>query len=419
MTMKHDITSGKAVEMRQRAEEQLMSEMSEQGVRRTEYETQRLLHELQIHHIELEMQNTELRQARDEVETVLEKYNDLYDFAPVGYFTFDSEGMIRTLNLTGADLLGIERSLLLGRRFRQFVAEKARPAFSGLLKKVFTCQGKEVCEIELLKEGQSPLFVQIEAVAAASGQECRAVIIDISARMQSDFDLAARAAELADANADLEAFNYSVSHDLCTPLTTISGYCQVLSELCKEQLDESSKGYIQEIYEGTLRMKRLIASLLDFSRIKRVNIRREVFDLSDIAEGIAAELKLEVPDNRVSFQIAEGITGRGDIELWRIVLDNLIGNAWKYSGNCEGTVIAFGVTEVDGERACYVQDNGPGFDMAFADRLFVPFQRIPGISVEGHGVGLATVERIVKRHGGRIWAKSALGKGATFFFTLE
>jgi signal transduction histidine kinase len=419
MTVENDSTSVKAVKMRQSAEEQLMQEISGQGLRRTEYETQHLLHELQVHQIELEMQNAELRQARDEVEAVLEKYNDLYDLAPVGYFTLDREGVISTLNLTGADLLGIERSLLLGRRFRQFVAEKARPAFIDFHEKVFACQGKEVCEVELLKEGKPPLFVQIEAVATATGQECRAVIIDISARRQSDVDLATRAAELADANADLEAFNYSVSHDLCTPLTTISGYCQVLSEICKDQLDESSKGYIQEIYEGTLRMKRLIASLLDFSRVKRMNIRREVFDLSDIAKDIAAEMKLEEPDNQVSFQIAEGITGRGDIELWRIVLDNLIGNAWKYSGKRKGTVIAFGVTEVDGKRACYVQDNGPGFDMAFEDRLFVPFQRIPGISVEGHGIGLATVERIVKRHGGRIWAKSALGKGATFFFTLE
>jgi signal transduction histidine kinase len=419
MTIENASTSVKAVEMRQRAEEQLMSEIPGQGLRRTEYETQRLLHELQVHQIELEMQNAELRQARDEVETVLDKYNDLYDLAPVGYFTLDREGVISTLNLTGSDLLGIERSLLLGHRFRRFVAETAHPAFNGFLKKVFTCLGKEVCEVELLKEGKSPLFVQIEAVATASGQECRAVIIDISARRQSEADLATRAAELADANADLEAFNYSVSHDLCTPLTTISGYCQVLSELSKEQLDESSKGYIQEIYQGTLRMKRLIASLLDFSRVKRMNIRREVFNLSVMAEELAAEMKLEVPDNQVSFQIAEGITGRGDIELWRIVLDNLIGNAWKYSENREGTVIALGVAEVDGKRACYVQDNGPGFDMAFADRLFVPFQRIPGISVEGHGIGLATVERIVKRHGGRIWAESALGKGATFFFTLE
>jgi signal transduction histidine kinase len=138
-----------------------------------------------------------------------------------------------------------------------------------------------------------------------------------------------------------------------------------------------------------------------------------------MAEEVAMRLKATTPKRRVTFRIADGIVADGDADLLRVVLGNLIGNAWKYAGRREGAVIEFGVTEVDGKPVCFVRDNGPGFDMALADKLFLPFQRLPGTNVEGHGVGLATVERIVSRHGGRVWAESAPGHGATFFFTLE
>jgi light-regulated signal transduction histidine kinase (bacteriophytochrome) len=270
-------------------------------------------------------------------------------------------------------------------------------------------------------------------MTANSGQECRIAIIDISGRRQLEGqleilhdDIATRAAELAAANIELaaanielEAFNYTVSHDLRKPLSIIHGYCQLVQELCRDQLDEQTKEFIREIYEGTKSMNRLITSLLRFSRVTRTEMRRETVDMSAMAKAVAAELQLLEPERRVSFRIAEGITGNGDAGLWRIALDNLIGNAWKYSVNREEAVIEFDMTEVDGKPACFVRDNGPGFDMAHADKLYVPFQRIPGIDVEGHGIGLATVERIVKRHGGRIWAESEPGKGATFFFTME
>jgi len=415
-----------AAELRRHAEERLHAKTTEVHPPRTEEDTQRLVHELEVHQIELEMQNAELRQARDEVETALENYTDLYDFAPVGYFTLDRDENIHAVNLTGASLLGIERSRLIGRRFGLFVAVEARPAFTAFFEKVFTSPAKEACEVALLKGGKHPLFVQIEAVATATGQECLVAIIDISVRRQLEEkleilhnDLAARAAELEAANIELEAFNYTVSHDLRKPLTVINGYCQVIRELCGNKLDEQSKGYIREMYEGTLRMNRLIDTLLNFSRLTRVEMRHDKVYLSKMAEEVALGLKLVEPERRVTFRIAEGIMVDGDTGLLRVVLDNLIGNAWKYTGSRDGAVIEFGVTEVDGKPACFIRDNGPGFDMAFADKLFIPFQRLPGTEVEGHGIGLATVERIVRRHGGRVWAESKPGKGATFYFTLE
>ncbi len=415
-----------ATDLRRRAEEQLTAKMPEAALSRTGDETQRLLHELQVHQIELEMQNAELRQAREEVETALEKYTDLYDFAPVGYFTLDRDGVVRAANLTAAGLLGIERARLLGRRFGHFVADEARPAFAAFLARVLESRAKEVCEVALLKGGMHPLYVQIEAVAAASGQECRAAIIDISMRRQLEerldilhTDLAARATELVAANIELEAFNYTVSHDLRKPLTLINSYCQVVQELCGSKLDEQCRVYIRDMYEGTLRMNRLIDTLLDFSRIAHVEMRQEKVDLSTMAKNVARELKVTAPERRVSFRIAEGIVVHGDAGLLRVVLDNLMGNAWKHAGSREETVIEFGVTDSARKPAFFVRDNGPGFDMAFSDKLFIPFQRLPGTDVEGSGIGLATVERIVRRHGGRIWAEGKSGAGATFYFTLE
>jgi PAS domain S-box-containing protein len=417
--------SVEAVELRRRAELLMRAQAPDADAPLSADEARRLLHELQIHQIELEMQNAELRQARDQAEQALGKYADLYDFAPVGYVTLDHDGMISAVNLAGATLLGIERSRLVGRSLSLSVAIETRPAFTFFLDKVFSSTAKESCELSLLREGNGSLFVQIEAVAAASGGECRVALIDISVRRQLEekleivlTDLAARAAELETANIELEAFNYSVSHDLRGPLTIIAGYCDVVELLYGKKLEEKCREYLREIHEGTMRMNRLIDTLLNFSFVKRIAMCREQVDLSRMAEEVALSLKVTEPERRVTFRIAAGIMAEGDASLLRMVLDNLIGNAWKHSDRQEETVIAFGVTADDGKSAYFVRDNGPGFDMAVADKLFLPFQRLPGTDAEGHGIGLATVNRIVSRHGGRVWAESKPGAGATFYFTL-
>jgi light-regulated signal transduction histidine kinase (bacteriophytochrome) len=232
-------------------------------------------------------------------------------------------------------------------------------------------------------------------------------------------DLKQRAAELEDANRELEAFNFAVAHDLRKPLTTIIGYCQILRDLCADRLDEACNTYLHETYEGTWRMNRLIDTLLDFSRITRLEPHPKEIDFTVLAERVAVELKAAESQRRVRFQIGEGIRATGDESLMQVVLENLFGNAWKYTGGQKEGFIEFG--EIKGEVPVYfVRDNGSGFSMADADRLFIPFQRLPGSDgVEGHGVGLATVERIIRRHGGRIWAEAEPGRGATFFFTLE
>lgn len=421
-----DLNRATASELRRRAEARLEDLASRAQLPQTEAETQRLLHELQVHQIELEMQVAELSQAKDDAVTALKMFTDLYDFAPVGYFTLDREGVISAANLTGATLLRVRRSRLLGQCLALFIPVDSRRLFSEFLATVFANQGKESCELPLTPEGVPPLFVQVEAVAYKSGHQCRVAIIDISecSKLKKKLELlhaelAARAAELEAANIELETFNHSVSHDLRLPLTVIGGYCQVVEELLGHQLDARTRGYLHEIYEGTLRMERLIDTLLEFSRVTHVNMRSESVELSAMAKAVAAELTLKEPEHQVEFRIAVGLETQGDPELLRVVLKNLLGNAWKYAGGRQGAVIDFGLTDVDGVLAFFVRDNGPGFDMQIADKLFLPFQRLPGAEVEGHGIGLATVDRIVRRHGGRIWAESEPGRGATFWFTLE
>ena len=232
-------------------------------------------------------------------------------------------------------------------------------------------------------------------------------------------NLAARAFELEMANRELEAFSYSVSHDLRKPLTVINGYCQIIQESCGNNLNAQCQDYLQEINDGTLSMNKLIDALLNFSRLAHVEPRRETVDFSAMAHEMAEELKLVEPGRRATLLIADGIMVNGDANLLRVVLDNFLGNAWKYTGMREEAVIEFGTTKVDGKPAYFVRDNGPGFDMADASKLFIPFQRLPGTDeFRGHGIGLATVERIIHRHGGRVWAEGEPGKGATFYFTL-
>jgi len=258
-------------------------------------------------------------------------------------------------------------------------------------------------------------------------QTVRIYTMEITKRKQAEEEiaklnasLAVRAVELEDANRELEAFNYTVAHDLRNPLNVVSGYCQVIKELCSDRLDEQCRSYLQETYNGTLRMNRLIEALLQFSRLAHVELKRDRVDLSSVAREVAAELQLSEMERRVETRISNGLVADGDAALLRIVLTNLLGNAWKYTATRGEAIIEFAVTEIDGRPVFLIRDNGNGFDMTDADKLFVPFQRLPGAEeCRGFGIGLATVERIIRRHGGRIWAEGESGKGATFYFTLQ
>jgi light-regulated signal transduction histidine kinase (bacteriophytochrome) len=227
-------------------------------------------------------------------------------------------------------------------------------------------------------------------------------------------------AALEAANKELESFSYSVSHDLRAPLRTIDGFSQALLEDYADKLDDEGKDHLQRVRAATQRMGELIDDMLNLSRVARKELRVGTVDLSAMAQTIAAELQRSQAERQVEFVIAEGVVAEGDVGLLKAALENLIGNAWKFTGKRSQAKIEFGTTRHDGISAYIVRDNGAGFDPAYADKLFGAFQRLHDAhEFIGTGIGLATVQRIIHRHGGQVWAESEVGKGATFYFTLS
>jgi PAS domain S-box-containing protein len=243
---------------------------------------------------------------------------------------------------------------------------------------------------------------------------------DITDRKRAEEALARAKHSAESASRELEAFSYSVAHDLRAPLRSIDGFSQALLEDYAEKLDDDGKLHLKRVRDAAQYMGKLIENLLMLARVTQSAVRRDRVDLSALARAAAARLQSSQPDRKVDFRIADGLSEHGDAELLGILFNNLLGNAWKFAGKSDNAVIEFGATR-EGERAVYrVRDNGAGFDMAYSAKLFGVFQRLHGPSeFEGTGVGLATVQRIVRRHGGKIWATGEVGKGADFFFTLE
>jgi len=239
----------------------------------------------------------------------------------------------------------------------------------------------------------------------------------LAERASKDLEDANR--ELEATNRELEAFSYSVSHDLRAPLRTIDGFSQILQEDYEDRLDEEGVDYLGRVRAASKHMAGLIDDLLDLSRVGRRPLRREHVDLSALAAGIVEDLRMSQPGRKVEFVAEEDVAAWADVGLLKVALENLLGNAWKFTSRVPEARVEFGVAEEGGRPVYYVRDNGAGFDQAYSDKLFGAFQRLHAQEeFEGTGIGLATVARLVHRHGGRVWAEGRVGEGATFYFTL-
>jgi signal transduction histidine kinase len=226
--------------------------------------------------------------------------------------------------------------------------------------------------------------------------------------------------ELALANQELDAFNHSVAHDLRAPLRSIDGYANVLLATCGAMLDADARSYLEQVIQSAAAMSGMIEDMLMLARVGRAELQRTQVDLSAMALEILESLRLQEPDRRMSIEVMPGLMADGDPGLLRIALNNLLGNAWKYTGRQAVAQIEFGAMMEGDELTYFVRDNGAGFDMRHADRLFNAFQRLhTQDAFPGTGIGLATVHRIVRKHGGRIWATAIVDSGATFYFTLR
>jgi PAS domain S-box-containing protein len=276
------------------------------------------------------------------------------------------------------------------------------------------------------KDGTTfPASVTVSPIQDGSGRVVGASSIarDITEQreVQAMAELRRRADDLDRANQNLESFTYSVSHDLRAPLRAMSGFSEALQDEYKDALGEVGRGYAQRIQAAGDQMTRLIDDLLQLSRVLRAPMHFQAIDLGAQVAQIAAELQRGAPGRRVRFVIQRPVEAQADGTLIRTVLENLIGNAWKFTSRREDALIEFGTApDEDAAVCCFVRDNGAGFDPAYADKLFEPFQRLHAASeFPGTGVGLASVRQIVERHGGRVWADGAVGEGATIHFTLD
>ena len=503
-----------------------------------------LIHELQVHQIELEMQNEELRAAQETIENSRRRFSDLYDYAPVGYMTIDTDGKIIEANLTASQLLRYEKKYLVGKPltavvdrenqdalylhlrhlregkphtceirltrkneaafFAQLVsvpfAEEGKTAhnflvavfdissrklaeethsrlasivagtddaiisemldgtivsWNGGAERIYgytehEAKGKSICILaspdppdemprilQKIKDGETvqhfetirkrkdgsliPVSLTISPVRTEDGKIIGASTIarDISARRKWEESILDLNRRLQISNRELESLGHVLSHDLRAPIRGIEGFARILAEECSANLDEKGKLYLQRVIDSALRIDEMVNGLLKISRISRTEMTREKIDLSNLVRTIARELKEAEPDRAVEFIIREGITVEAETSLVRLAFENLLRNAWKFTGKRRNATIEFGITESRGKKAFFIRDNGAGFDMKYASKMFVIFERLHSESdFKGTGIGLATVQRIIQRHGGEIWAEGEVGKGATFYFTL-
>jgi PAS domain S-box-containing protein len=390
-----------------------------------------LVQELGTHQIELEMQNEELRRARTELEASHAKYVDLYDFSPMGYFIFDKNGLIKEVNVTGANMLDMERRLLRARPFQTFIDPDHRAVFRNHLSEVFRTQTGSSCEIVIQRSDGAKIYARLHSLSFVMGEGdpgvCRTAIIDVTEQKRAEEEvlrlndeLKRTVYELEAVNKELEGFSYSVSHDLRTPLRSIEGFTAAILEDSAATLSGTSADYFQRVLSASRRMSQLIDAMLSLARLTKGELREKTVSLSDQAEVIAQDLQKKDPAREVRFIIAKGVKARGDMDMLHTVLENLLDNALKFTGKHSSATIEFGATQKERKTVYFVRDDGAGFMMQYADKLFQPFQRLhTPVEFPGLGIGLAMVKRIILRHGGRIWAESAPEQGATFYFTLD
>jgi light-regulated signal transduction histidine kinase (bacteriophytochrome) len=278
------------------------------------------------------------------------------------------------------------------------------------------------------KDGtEFPVEISLSPLQTNEGVLVTAAIRDITERKQIDQEiitlnssLERRANELEVTNRELEAFSYSVSHDLRAPLRTIDGFSQALMEDYAGQLPPDALNFLDRVRAAAQRMGKLIDDLLNLSHITRTPVDSRTVDISELAQDIANDLQQTSPERKVNFLISPNLTTNGDSHLLRVALENLMNNAWKFTSKVKQARVEVGHQTENGEQIFFVRDNGAGFDMAYANKLFGAFQRLHAVTdFPGTGIGLATVQRVIHKHGGRIWAESAVDQGTTFFFTLQ
>jgi len=403
----HDITHQKQAE----EEVQILNgELEQQALKRT-----------------LELQN-EIALRQDTEKTLQlneERFRSLVGVVQdYSILMLDPEGYILTWNEGAERIKGYPASEVIGKHFSIFYPpEVVRTSFPEQELEISKTQGRFEDEGWRVKKDGSQFWANV-VITAIYNREGKLmgyskITRDLTQRKALEQESLKRNQQLEAVNKELEAFSYSVSHDLRTPLRSIEGFSQRILKTKSDQLDGEGKEYLGYICESSQEMAQLIDDLLNLSRLSRAEFRKERINLSELAQETLEQFREQETGRSVETHIQEGLYAEVDPHLLRVVFKNILGNAWKFTGHKPNPVIEFGQTEQDGKKVYFVRDNGAGFDMAYASKLFGAFQRLHDANeFPGTGIGLATVQRIIHRHGGSIWANSAVNEGATFYFTL-
>jgi PAS domain S-box-containing protein len=378
---------------------------------------------------------TARKQAEQALRASEERLRTILETEPECVKILAADGGLVEMNPAGLAMIEADSlAQVQGQKVANIVTGEYRAAFKELIRRVIEKGESGRLEFEIVGLKGTRCWLETNAVPLrdeATGEtRLLGVTRDITERRRAEESIRTlnveleqrvkvRTAELAAANKELEAFCYSVSHDLRAPLRAIDGFARALREDFADQFDDAGRDYLARVIGGAQRMGLLIDDLLHLSRASRAPLQPVDVDLSAVAQEVVAQLAATEPERRVAVEIAPALRSRGDTRLLQIALTNLLENAWKYTGRTEYPRIVFGQEQVDGEYVFYIGDNGVGFDMQYAGKLFGAFQRLHGADFPGSGIGLATVQRIIARHGGRVWAEGVPGQGATFFFTLE
>jgi PAS domain S-box-containing protein len=375
---------------------------------------------------------TEQKRAENALRENEEKFRSFVETTNEWIWSIDCQGNLTYSNPAAIAILGYEPDALIGRPIESLVHDEDRHRFGYRLRQ---CVGQKRCWAGVVlrwnQSNGSSRYTESNAVPilGPEGQVTgmRGADRDITERRATEMhiehlnhQLEQRVAQLNAANKELEAFSYSVSHDLRAPLRSIDGFSQALIEDYGDQLDGVARDYLQRVRAASQRMAHLIDDLLQLSRVARNELSHQQVDLTALAQTVAAELAARQQNRAVEFVVAPGLTAYADPQLLRIVMENLLNNACKFTRDNPNAKVEVGAAEYKGDRAFFVRDNGVGFDMTYAGKLFGAFQRLHAATeFEGTGIGLATVQRIINRHGGHIAAEAAVGQGATFYFTLS
>lgn len=428
---------GKTDRLRERAEEELQKAKEKGHIPRNVSE---LLHELQVHQVELQIQNEELRKSQEEVSSLYNQYHELYDYAPVGYFSLDKDGIIRNVNVKCAELLQLNKKEIIGRGFSRFIPiDCQNKYYHDLAGAVDTGKTREV-ELRL-KIDKLLLNVQMEImpVYGNDNEKYRIIITDISKRKQIEdelrhtrdtfeervneqtVELESVIDELRRSNEELEQFAYVASHDLQEPLRTIASFTQLLERRYKGKFDKDADEFMDYVINAAIQMKEQIEGLLEYSRIAWHGEEFKSVNTNDILNQVINNLIVSIKEAsaKITCDKLPNVIGDG-IQLQR-VFQNMISNAIRFR-KCEEPLkihISACTDEENNEYVFSVSDNGIGIEEQYSERIFVIFQRLhTQDEYHGTGIGLSIVKRIIERHGGHIWVESELGKGSTFYFTI-